>query len=309
MGASLVDSVNLRLVVDDVNLERSSEGMEALRRRLVAAALRTIEREGIEATSLRTVAANARVSRQAPYLCFPDKRAMWAAAAAAVLRRERRLWTRALGGASSKPLDRLIAIARAHARFAERHPQLHALAWGPYVAKADLPELQQEAIESFAVLRSTVGACLGEGASIERQRECSVVAWAAVKGLVDLWTNRQIPASIERSVDELVAEAMNALVSGWTVGDRHRERLDGRRPASQALNDPGGALARFLMVASSLPSRNRAVAVGPGVHGDIPFCRRASGTLLLAAPDTSAQEPGGVRSPSLLGPSVGASPT
>lgn len=117
---------------------------------------------------------------------------------------------------TSKPLPRLLALAGAHVRFARRHPNLHALVVGPYVAKADLDVLQAEAMTSFALLRSTVAACLPEHTPIERQRQCTVILWAAVKGLVDLDANRQIPASVPGGVDAHVEDAIRALIAGWS---------------------------------------------------------------------------------------------
>jgi len=141
------------------------------------------------------------------------------------MRRERRSWNASLRAAGPRPVDRLLAVALAHARYGRRHPQLHALAFGPYVAKADYDELQQEAIENFALLRSLVGACLGDDAPMARQRACSVVVWATVRGLVDLSTHRQIPASVESSVDDMIVDAITSLVSGWAkppTRDRRR---------------------------------------------------------------------------------------
>lgn len=196
------------------------EGPVELRQRLVEAAVAAIESEGIEATSLRSVAAAAGVSRQAPYLCFADKRVMLAAAAAVVLRKETGRWRAALRRAGRSPTERLIALALAHARFARAHPNLHALAWGPYVAKADSAELQREAIQGFTMLRETVTACLPAGSSIGQQRACSIIAWAAVKGVVDLAAHRQIPPSVETSVEELIKDALRALVAGWRDQNR-----------------------------------------------------------------------------------------
>ncbi len=187
-----------------------------LRTRLVDAAVRAIERDGAEELSLRRIASDAGVSRQAPYLCFTDKREMLAAAAAVALARDRAGWERAMAKAST-PADRLLALTRAHLRFARQHPHLQTLMFGPYVAKADLAELQQEAIASFALLRETVAACLRAGTPIERQRQCTTIVWATIKGLVDLEANRQIPASVPGTVDALAEEALRTLIRGWTA--------------------------------------------------------------------------------------------
>jgi len=191
-------------------------GPVALRERLVEAAVRAIEREGPEELSLRRIASDAGVSRQAPYLCFADKREMLAAAAAVAMARDRAGWQRAMARAR-RPIDRLIALARAHARFSRKHPNLHVLVFGPYLTKSDLVELQTEAMTSFALLRATVGECLPTGTPIERQRRCATIVWATIKGLVELETNRQIPRSVPGSVDDLAEEALRALILGWNA--------------------------------------------------------------------------------------------
>lgn len=187
-----------------------------LRERLVDAVVRGIERDGVEALSLRQVASDAGVSRQAPYLHFADKREMLAAAAAVAMAKERASQKRAMAS-KRQPLARLLAMVGAHVEFARKHPHLHALVFGPYVAKSDLAELQREAIASFALLRETVGACLPGGTPIERQRQCTVIVWAAVRGVVELEANRQIPASVPGTVHELAEQSVRTLIRGWTA--------------------------------------------------------------------------------------------
>lgn len=186
-----------------------------LRERLVQAAVRAVERDGAEELSLRTIASDAGVSRQAPYLCFADKREMLAAAAAVAMADDRAGWVRAMARAKA-PVDRLLALVRAHMRFTRQHPHLATLVQGPYVAKSDLDELQREAIASFALLRETVGTCLPAGTSVERLRQCTIVIWATIKGLVDLEMNRQIPASVPGTVDALAQDAIRTLIRGWS---------------------------------------------------------------------------------------------
>ncbi len=190
-----------------------------LRERLVQAAVRGIERRGIEELSLRQVASDAGVSRQAPYLHFADKREMLAAAAAVAMAKDRASQERAMAP-KKQPLARLLALVGAHVQFARKHPHLHALVFGPYVAKSDLVDLQREAIASFALLRETVETCLPEGTPLERRRQCTVVVWAMVRGLVELEANRQIPPSVPGTVDELVEDAVRTLIAGWTTGRR-----------------------------------------------------------------------------------------
>lgn len=190
--------------------------MRTLRGRLIEAALDAIERVGIEELSLRGIASDAGVSRQAPYLCFVDKREMLAATAAVAMARDRAGWKRAIRR-KRRPLERLVALARSHMRFARTHPNLHALVFGRFVAKSDLAELQQEAIASFALVRETVGACLPASTPIERQRQCTVIAWATIHGLVELESNRQVPASVPGTTDELVEHALRTLIDGWNA--------------------------------------------------------------------------------------------
>lgn len=189
-------------------------GSVELRERLVKAAVQAIERDGPEELSLRRIASDAGVSRQAPYLCFADKREMLAAAAAGALARDRRAMERAMARASG-PIERLVALARAHLRFAQQHPNLHELVFGRYVAKSDLAELQAQASATFALLRSTVAACLPGDTPIERQRQCAVITWAVIKGLIALESNRQIPPSVPGTPGTLVEDAVRTLIRGW----------------------------------------------------------------------------------------------
>jgi AcrR family transcriptional regulator len=190
-----------------------------LRERLVDAVVHAIERDGIEDLSLRTIASDAGVSRQAPYLHFADKREMLPAAAAAAMAKDRAGWERGMAR-KHQPLARLLALAAAHLRFAREHPSLHALVFGRYVAKSDLAELQREAIASFALLRETVAACLPARTPIERQRQCATIVWGTIRGLVELESSRQIPASVPGAVDELAEDAVRTLIGGWNVRRR-----------------------------------------------------------------------------------------
>ncbi len=107
-----------------------------LRRTLIDAALRAVERRGPDAVTLRGVARDAGVSQAAPYNHFADKDALLAAVAAEAFQRFAAALDRA-GAAASSPRARAAALGRAYVGFAHAHAALFRLMFGPALAKAE----------------------------------------------------------------------------------------------------------------------------------------------------------------------------
>jgi AcrR family transcriptional regulator len=192
-------------------------GPPELREKLVLAATSEVERLGIEAVSLRTLAKAAGVSRQAPYLCFADKRALLAAVAAEATRNAREAWGPALARTGGDPRAKLCGIAMAHARYAASHPELYELMYGSYVRKADDADLQRQAAEAFRILRDLVEQVQPSQVPVVELRRRTMVLWGAVHGLVDLHVKRQVPASIEGALENLVETAIATICDGWAA--------------------------------------------------------------------------------------------
>ena len=136
---------------------------------LLRAALDLLAHEPAERISLRRVAQTVGVSHQAPYVHFGDKRRFLAAAAGMGLQRAAEQAAIAMSAAAPDPGARLHALADAYIAFIRDRPHVHDLAYGPLVAKADHPRLQQAAIAYWDLLHDAVAACQPPGTSRGRR--------------------------------------------------------------------------------------------------------------------------------------------
>jgi AcrR family transcriptional regulator len=146
----------------------------------LAAALRQaaraiLEKEGLSALSLRSVARHAGVSHAAPYRHYKSREALLADVATeglAELRADIAL-------AAAKPGDRgerIVHIGGAYIRFAARHGGLLRLMFGSELPnRAEFPGLA----EATATIGDEIGGALGDTAS-------GITAWGAVHGLAML---------------------------------------------------------------------------------------------------------------------------
>ena len=187
-----------------------------LRETLLLHAVELVEEEGGEGLRLRELAERAGVSRQAPYLHFPDRQSLLAGVAAEAYRRLRADIDRALRRAVDGPEAGVRALANAYAKFAIAHPELNALMSGPHVRKAESAELQHEASLLFAQVRGLVAQC-PKPVGLAAARRRTVILWAAGQGVVGLGANRQIPTSVGAGVPVLVREAVDTLLRGWAA--------------------------------------------------------------------------------------------
>ena len=131
------------------------EPVESTRERLVRVAGELLERDGLNAVTLRAVGAAAGVSRGAPYRHFKDKSDLLAAVAA------RGLSTLADSMTSENeddpgPIDRLARALRAFVDGALRAPEVFVTIFGPEVDQQSV-ELRQAGLAAYADLRTVVG--------------------------------------------------------------------------------------------------------------------------------------------------------
>lgn len=157
-----------------------------LRRALLDAALTLVDQHGIEGVSLREVARRARVSHNAPYHHFPDKRALVAAVAEesydllhddmAAARRHR------------DALDRLRAIGVAYVRFAVLHPRRFRLMNRPELRSAGRVTAVERAGERCeGLLRDEIATAQAAGILVgEDPQAIGLAAWSTVHGLATL---------------------------------------------------------------------------------------------------------------------------
>ena len=189
--------------------------VNTLDEQLVRTALRLLEDEPAEQLSLRQVAQELGVSHQAPYVHFASKRKFLAAVAGTGLQQAGAEAVAALAEAGDDPQRRLHVFADAYITFIRARPHVHDLAYGPLVAKADHPLLQQAAIAYWDLLHDTVARCQPVGVGeVEVLRRCAVI-WGTVYGIARLATLGQIPRSVPGDQRQLVHEALGTLYQGW----------------------------------------------------------------------------------------------
>lgn len=192
---------------DDAGTTRS------LRRR--NARLELLDDRPAQQLSLRDVADRLGVSHQAPYVHFATKRVFFAAVAGAGLERAARQAAASVDDAGDDPVARLHGLVAAYLAFARERSHVHDRAFGPLVAKADHPRLQLAAIDYWELLRRTVQACQPLGVTEQELLRRCVAVWGTVQGITRLDGYGQIPVSVPGEIDDLLHEAVDALLLGW----------------------------------------------------------------------------------------------
>ena len=134
----------------------------------------------------------------------------------------------AVEAAGDNPRQRLHALVDAYLAFVRERPHVHDLAYGPLVAKADHPRLQQAAIAYWNLLHDTVAACQSAATGeAEILRRCAA-SWGTIYGIARLAALGQIPKAVPGDLTELLHEAVDTLYHGWQAdhraGTRPRKR-------------------------------------------------------------------------------------
>lgn len=185
-----------------------------LRRALLQAAVRTIQKHGFDALTLRAVGEELGVSRSALYRHFADKSALLTAVAGEGFRMLRTGLTEAWE-AAGKGRRGFEAMGEAYVRFAREHPWHYRVMFGSgfELDTAD-PELSQEGTASFHVLLDALVEQQQQGLvkAEDPQMQANFV-WALVHGVALLAIDRRFehPGA---DVDALTRYAMERLRTG-----------------------------------------------------------------------------------------------
>lgn len=159
--------------------------------RLVVVATDLLDREGIEAVTLRRIAREAGVSHGAPLRHYPTLAVLLSEVAA----RGFRMLSDAVGAAAGAvpagegARARLVAACRAYLATALEHPGLFTLMFRPDQLDFEVPSLVEESFGSFEGLVGLVRAAQDAGWRPEAEtRVLAGTAWAAIHGLATLWS-------------------------------------------------------------------------------------------------------------------------
>lgn len=174
-----------------------------LRRALLDEALRTIQTQGVEHLTLRTVGARLGVSRSALYRHFADKQSLLATVGKEGFRKLRQALADAWEGNGHGRIG-FEAMHRAYVQFAVAHPSHYRVMFGGFIesgAKDDL--FIAEAKAAFQVL---VNALVEQQNAGDIRRDDPVLmarfVWALVHGTALLFIDGQLPEPAQRAALE-----------------------------------------------------------------------------------------------------------
>jgi AcrR family transcriptional regulator len=156
-----------------------------LRRALLQAAVRTIQRDGVDGLTLRGVGSTLGVSRTALYRHFTDKAALLIAVAAEGFRMLREQLGQAWedGGRGQRGFE---AMGEAYVRFAVAHPSHYRVMFGADVSSAEHAHLEEGA-GAFQVLVDALAALQEQQlARRDDTHQMALYVWATVHGVAML---------------------------------------------------------------------------------------------------------------------------
>ena len=184
-----------------------------LRRSLVLAALRSIERDGVDALSLRAVGRSLNVSPRAPYRHFATKEELLAAVAVEGYA----MWDSFLASrieGTTDPVARLRLVVEAYVAFAVAHPAAFRVMHAPYASVAETaPELVRVRKEGLDGMLGAIREAQAKGdLRAGDPMHAALGLWSTMHGLAVLLIEGQV-ARYDRPVDattlaKLVAEVL-----------------------------------------------------------------------------------------------------
>ena len=170
-----------------------------LRRALLEEALRTIQAEGVEHLTLRTVGEKLGVSRTALYRHFSDKQALLAVVGREGFRMLREALTEAWEG-HGRGREGFEAMGVAYVTFAVTHPSHYRVMFGRFIESCSKDEeFVQEAQAAFQVLVNSL--VEQQQAGLVRQDDPLTMArfvWSVVHGIAMLVIDGQLRGHDER---------------------------------------------------------------------------------------------------------------
>ena len=184
----------------------------SLREALIAATVRTIERHGVEAVTLRAVGASLGVSRSALYRHFADKDDLLAAVAAQGFETLHAALTGAWIGAG-RQIDGFRAMGRAYVDFALSQPAHYRVMFSARLVVPPGHVLHERGRLAFGALVTAIAELQQSGRAPGRDvMAMAVFVWATVHGLAELLIAGRLGASADQ--EALVTEVLEGIVRG-----------------------------------------------------------------------------------------------
>jgi len=183
-----------------------------LRAALITAALSLIDEHGVKGLALSDAAHLAGVSVAAPYRHFKDKEALLAEIAAEGFAMFREALARAGRSHPDDKVKRLVEMGVAYVDFALQHRSHFKVMWEGGVAKANYPEMQQNANQAYSLLEEAAKD-LHPRAHPARQQALVRAAWSLVHGYAMLTLEGELPShGSEQSARNLLRQSLHLLL-------------------------------------------------------------------------------------------------
>jgi AcrR family transcriptional regulator len=180
-----------------------------LRTAVLAAAEAIIEREGIDALTLRAVARAVGVSHTAPKNHFGDLEGLLSELAAVGYRRYGKALAAAMDAAGVDPRARMRAMGRAYVGFARQHPGLFLLMFRSERLDMTRPALREAIEAARAALRSAAASSATVKPSTPLQAAARATAsWSLVHGFAMLLLDGRLKNTIASLPDGAGADTL-----------------------------------------------------------------------------------------------------
>ena len=193
-----------------------------LRRALLDEALRTIQQDGVDALTLRTIGVRLGVSRTALYRHFTDKRALLSSVATEGFRL---LTKRLLNAWKAGGIRGFNAMGVAYIRFAMGNPSHYRVMFGGFVDDGPRDDdLMRESTAAFQALVDAILALQQEGAVRKDDAlQLAQFIWAVVHGVSMLIIDGQL-AHHRAPIDDLIQFAVERINTGVARSLRQNDR-------------------------------------------------------------------------------------
>ncbi|WP_198384985.1 TetR/AcrR family transcriptional regulator [Roseomonas sp. KE2513] len=187
----------------------------------MSAAERILERDGIQALTLRATARAAGVSHAAPASHFGDLTGLLSELAALGYRRFGKAVFEAMEAAGEDPRARMKAMGRAYVGFARKHPGLFSLMYRSERLDPARPALRDAIAEARSALRAAASARAQEQPLPPLQTAAqSAALWALVHGFAVLLIDGRLSALIASLPGEEGADTLlEAVLATARVGE------------------------------------------------------------------------------------------
>ena len=193
-----------------------------LRRALLDEALRTIQQDGVDALTLRTIGVRLGVSRTALYRHFTDKRALLSSVATEGFRL---LTERLLNAWKAGGIRGFNAMGVAYIRFAMGNPSHYRVMFGGFVDDGPRDDdLMRESTAAFQALVDAILALQQEGAVRKDDAlQLAQFIWAVVHGVSMLIIDGRL-AHHRAPIDDLIQFAVERINTGVARSLRQNDR-------------------------------------------------------------------------------------